>query len=366
MFLDLNVNFMRFDVSDALDFVSFFAFKCNGTSVLAEIHRLIMSNLEYYRTINNDCESMYEFLCTVNESFPGKKAVGSCSTPRYNYSGGSNNTEWYKMHYKLLEVCKKYWTLFESPRVNRKAMKILNSEMIDLLVHGKLGNGTLIFCGVGAMGANQFIHIASLIGLIPMMCYNFSEIRCTSLGPAKLIQSAYPDGSMESLSQCNSYLHDMHSKFSTVWSDSVSENLVENAMCVCHRRLQRTKEAICKVVDVEKDSIPTQALLDDQYRRDSRTKDTYYIDVARGRVQHFFSLRISGPSCSALRPSLMMKYPMCNGVNTSSVSESVVNLTNWIGNKEDKRLCSWSTRGTELSLRSEFVSSHKLDEIYKL
>ena len=62
----------------------------------------------------------------------------------------------------------------------------------------------------------------------------------------------------------------------------------------------------------------------------------------------------------------MMKYPRCDGVNSSSVSESVVNLTNWIGNKEDKRLCSWSTRGTELSLRSEFVSSHQLDEIYKL
>ena len=105
MFLDLNVNFMPFDVSDALDFVSFFAFKCNGTSVLAEIHRLIMSNLEYYRTVNNDCESMYEFLCTVNESFPGKKAVGSCSNPRYNYSGGSNKTEWCKMHFQLLEVC---------------------------------------------------------------------------------------------------------------------------------------------------------------------------------------------------------------------------------------------------------------------
>ena len=366
MFLDLNVNFMKFDVSDAIDFVSFFAFKCNGTSVLAEIHRLVMLNLEYYRTVYDDCESMYEFLCTVNASFPGKKAIGSCSNPRYNYSGGSNTTEWCKMQFQLLEVCKKYWALFEGPRVNRKAMKILNSEMINHLVNGKFANGTLIFCGVGPMGANQFIHIASLIGLIPTMCYNFSEIRCMSLGPAQLIQSAYTDGSMDSLSQCNNYLHDIQAKFSAVWSDSVSENLIENAMCVCHRRLQRTKEAICKIVDVEKSSIPTRALLDDQYRQDSRTKDTYYVDVARDRVQHFFSLRTSGHGCSSLRPSLMMKYPTCNGLDSSLTSETVVNLTNWIGNKEDKCLCSWSTRGTDFSLRSEFVSSKKLDDIYKL
>ena len=366
MFLDLNVNFLPFDVADALDFVSFFAFKCNGTSVLAEIHRLIMSNTKYYNTVFNDCESMYEFLCTVNESFPVKKAVGSCSNPRYNYSGGSNNTKWCKMQYQLLEVCKKYWALFELPRLNRKAMKILNSEMIDVLVHGKSEKGILMFCGVGPMGANQFIHIASLIGLIPTMCYNFSEIRCMSLGPAQLIKSAYPDGSMDSLPQCNSYLHDMHSKFSTVWSDSVSENLFENAMCVCHRRLQRTKQAICKAINVDMDSIPTRVLLDDQYRGDSRTKDTYYIDAARERVQHFFSLRITGQGCSTLRPSLMMKYPKSGGVQKSSVSETIVNLTNWIGNKEDKGLCSWSARGTELSLRSSFVSSKELDEIYKL
>ena len=72
IYLDFNVNFMKMSVADTLDFISFFAFRCNGTTVLAEIHRVIMRDREMYRVRATAFgDSFYEFLYDLaDELFP--------------------------------------------------------------------------------------------------------------------------------------------------------------------------------------------------------------------------------------------------------------------------------------------------------
>ena len=67
-------------VADALDFISFFAFRCNGTTVLAEMHRVIMSNRDMYRTQASFGDHLYEFLFDLaKELYPDIDGVGSCT-----------------------------------------------------------------------------------------------------------------------------------------------------------------------------------------------------------------------------------------------------------------------------------------------
>ena len=83
MFIDLNIYLVPFTVTDTIELLSYFAFKCNGTVLLGEIHRRIMSDLELYFELYLNCRSMYVFLCEVNKIIAPDKAIGSCTECRY-------------------------------------------------------------------------------------------------------------------------------------------------------------------------------------------------------------------------------------------------------------------------------------------
>ena len=57
IFIDLNINFVSMTVADCIDFIAFFAFRCNGTTVLAEIHRVIIEDPEKYSTSHANLRS---------------------------------------------------------------------------------------------------------------------------------------------------------------------------------------------------------------------------------------------------------------------------------------------------------------------
>ena len=92
IFLDLHINFMKMNLSDCLDSIAFFAFRCNGTMVLAKIHRVIMSDLEKYKVECSFGDLFYKFLYgTAKHMFPNVKGVCSCTQNRWQ---GRVRVEW--------------------------------------------------------------------------------------------------------------------------------------------------------------------------------------------------------------------------------------------------------------------------------
>lgn len=361
-FFDLHVNFMEFDIGDAIDFICFFAFKCNGTSVVAEIHRRIMDNIDGYAEMHDDSENMYDFLCMVNKEFPGSRAIGSCTEPRYTFSSGSNSTDWSQMTGKLHELCMKYWD-GDSASKSRVELKNVTNQIVSLLVDGKdKATGKPLFCGVGGMGANQFIHIAALLGIIPLVCYTFAELRDISLGPALLIKGVFPPGHIQTANQCNDYLHMVQRRFSDIWNGLATENLLENTMCNCFRSFQFTKKFVAKKTGIPIDDIPLSIIMESEYRKESRTKDVFYMDEQRGTVQSFFSLRFSGKGSSNLHPSLVMK----DASRWSEGDRANLVLTNWTGTLDDKKMCYWEHHGSLMCLKTKLSVSTEFEKVYKI
>ena len=148
-----------------------------------------MSNRDMYRTQASFGNHLYEFLFDLaKELYPDIDGVRSCTQARYTYSAGRNDTNWCDHQHDLFSLCNSYFK-------NCKTCKSQNGmrECTQKLVHSLFKEKNSVtkkkpFCGVGAMGAIQFVHSSSLLGLIPLHCYNFAELFDDSLGPSRFIR----------------------------------------------------------------------------------------------------------------------------------------------------------------------------------
>lgn len=211
VFLSMNIKFKTFTVADAMDYVAYCGLTCNGSTLIAEIERRIIKDPPRYLKLLssrfNNC--MYSLLCFVNSEIMPGSATGSCTDNRFTYSQGSNDTHWGQKRKMLFNVCQEFYKDKQtSSRQSTITEKI--REITNRIVHGKV-SGKSEFCGVGAMSANQFIHLASLVGLIPLYCFTFADIHDTKLGPAKAISIG--------LEQPKMRLPDIRTEFSGIVQD---------------------------------------------------------------------------------------------------------------------------------------------------
>ena len=363
----MNVNFHTFTVGDTLDFISYFAFKCNGTSLIAEIHRRIMANLDRKKNEFKSSGSMYSFLCGVNKEIVPAKAIGSCTENRFMFSGGSSNTVWNEKRKDLLRLCMMF---FEEKDICAKAasLKVTTRKVIQMLLTSKMGGTTKkVFGGVGAMGANHFIHMSALLGLIPLACYNLSSITDASLGPGTLINNVrrLSDCNAKKLNsdECHEYMISVHRGLSGIWGDMVTENLVENKMCVLHRSYERTKRFIMNKKLVNNEQMPASVIKDDSLRKESRTADVLYMDERRDCIQSVFAMRMTGNGMCYLRPQLCMKF----GALWRGGEKAHFTLTNYRNNGDDKKFIGWGEDSCgKMRLDSTFNTSDRCKELFKL
>ena len=358
---------MKMSIADTLDFISFFAFRCNGTTVLAEIHRVIMRDREMYRVRATAFgDSFYEFLYDIaRELFPEVPGVGSCTQNRYTYSSGSNNTKWCDHQEDLLNLCNKYYK-DEKTVKSKKAMAECTKYIVEELFKGKnKWTKKKKYVGVGAMGAIQFVHIASLVGLIPLHCYTFAELMDDSLGPPKFIRQGLRKNAKEMpIKDCNTFFNEVHSDFVNIWGPMMTLSLLENTLCELSRALKATSaKAIKKNSQVE---IRAEMLLDDSVYCDGRVNDVVFMDEQRGTLQNFFLVCTQGSDgASELRPMLVMKHAL-NWEGT--FEEAHITITNWCGknNSNDNLNMQWDCDPKTRCLTTAMVVSEKLKKKMKL
>ena len=362
MFIDLNLNFHSLTVRDTIQLLSYFSFKCNGTVLIAEIHRLIMSDVNRFRTLLRISSSFYSFLCQVNKIIAPGKAVGSCTDPRATYWGGSSDLDWSKKSNELMSLIMQTRTYLKSSS-SRVAVRNQVTLFIDVLMNGRYqSNGKLMFHGAGAMGANHFVHGCALLGLLPLACYNVAEIRDSNLGPAKFIKKALKLQKAPSPKKCTEILYDTYSKFSPLWNDMVSINFLENSFCYGSRTIDRTIKTLTTNDTNNEADYDATIIMDNDLRVESKTKNLYFMDERRGRMQNVYLIRTCGNGSSPTRPMLVMK----DASRWSEGNAANVVLTNWECDKNDKKLLQWKLINDQFCLNSILNVADELVKMYSL
>ena len=179
--IDFHVNFITMDIGMMLDYICFCAFRCNGTSVIAEMHRVILQDRSHWLWRYAESASYYEFLYDAClEIMPGRK-VGNSTDNRSNFSCGNTNVNWSEHRASLLDLCMKF---HQNPNgtMRKKDMARIFKEITHTLCKAKDPSDTSkpLYHGAGDFCALQFIQLASAFGLIPMYCMTFAN-----LGPSK-------------------------------------------------------------------------------------------------------------------------------------------------------------------------------------
>ena len=349
VFFDLNVNFVKFTVGDALDFIAYCGFCCNGTVLIAEIHWRIMSDTAKYDRIHSQCGSMYQFLIRVNEEITSC-SPGSCTQNRFNFSQGNSNTAWNTKREELLGLCKRF---FKSDEIVRRQQSIhkIAKDVVDTLIKT---NGE--FHGVGGMGSNHFLHLGSLFGLLPLACFNYAEVKKPKLGPAELIKSAFPEKTkLVDISTC---FLEVHEELKKIWGPQITLALMENTFCEVARCAKATISRAHKKhkkLNIDCITDPKTTL------HESPKTDLIFYDENKRCVQNFFRVVSTAKNSSPLRPVLMMKNSAKWNEESSQWQH---NLGNWTQNQHDKKMVYWSEYGDQMTLKSTLETTHDFDKLF--
>ena len=348
-----------------LDLVCFFSFRSNGTTAIAEVHRAIMRDREYYFERYNDHDgTFYEFLFEVCKKVNPNHCPGSCTSQRCNFSAGSNNTVWSVHRKRFLKLFKKFgeWGT-ESSNFDREHCERVTMEIIDYISTAKKRSdkSKKKFLGASDFSTIQFIQMSALLGLIPPYCATYIELRSDSLGPSKFIQA----GLKKKLSseECNDFLKTVHGEVTDIWGNSITLSLMENLLCELNRcynatssRLQPKKEKGKKRRKVEYD---VDIITDPSKFVDSRTKDVLYKDEMRGCMQNLFILKFNGRGASSNKPMLVMKHTPDWDLGDSKCN---ISLTNWMCNNVDPCHMKWSDAPIHRTLKTKLSVSDFLKE----
>ena len=347
VFFDMNVNFIQFTVADCLDFIAYCGFQCNGTVLIAEIHRRIMSNTHKYDIMHSDCGSMYQFLIAVNKEITDC-CPGSCTQNRFTFSQGSNNTAWESKRSELLKLCAQFFEK-ESTLSRQANIEKVSSGVIDTIVKSDQ------FPGAGAMGANQFLHLSALFGLVPLSCFNYAEVKSAKLGPSKLITCVFPQ--MKKLKDVRECFESVHKELKDIWGPQITKSLLENTFCELSRCINATKAANENYRHRDVSFITDKSIT----FKESPKTDLIFFDQKKKSLQNFFRLMSTSKKASPLRPILTMK--LSSGVEKYSAG-SRHKITNWCQNKDDPKLVYWTEHGREMKLCSKLETTHEFDNMF--
>ena len=345
-------------VRETLDFICFVAIQCNGTSVIAEIHRVIMSDLSRYREKYVESPTMFSFLCSMfTELWPEINGIGSCTDPRYTYSAGSSSTNWSEHQDDLLTLCSTFFCDCHVLKTRASLIKASASVMYEFL-NAKDSNKKKIYKGVKAMGATQFIHLAAMLGLVPLFCYTHAELLDDNLGPAQVIQTGLGKSKEEcAITMLNLFFGEVVSDLQSIWGTAMTPALIENTLCELSRCYKKTVSKQKKANN--KANPPLDIILNKEIMVDGEKNDVCYFDHKRKRLQNFFMIS----AADGLRPNLVMKKASEWGEINNKAN---ISITNWNGNKDDNGHMKWSDDGSKRTLDSILILSQELEKEYQL
>ncbi len=377
--LDLAFNFfsrdhsMSMKIRDCIEYIAFVSFVNNGTSGITEIHRIIMKDVDMYRLtfIQKYQENFYLFI-SKEFSHVYNKMVGSNVPSRYQVS--NCDTDFSQLTEKLFDIIngafyssEKEWIRWTEDEMIHGVNKVLHElQEKDPSTKKKVINGA------GPLSSQLFIQYCALLGIIPLYCATYAEVRVTTtgigkrkssstkttkmkkeLGPCALIKKSFPDRSF-SREEISSKFEETYLEFRNVWGPLLTRNMMENMFCELHRSFVATCK---KNSDLNENETCLDIIQDRSYYEPSKAKDFYFEDEARKCPQKFFCIGLTGSFASPLRPMLKMKYwkPSSRDTRRDSFRKEYVNvsLTTWESRSRHKDLVYWGDVPLQRTLDTE-------------
>ena len=373
---DLNANFFPITIGMCLDYLSFVCFVCNGTSLIAEIARIILgerkSEMIHLFKSNEFSLNLFSFLCHMSKLICGNNIhVGSCTEQRHSPTSHNSPLDWDQRRNMLMDVIKKH---FFNPKGIERSNERLYSASSDFI--RELTSSTE-YPNVGEFLATQFLQLASLTGIAPLICYTYARPTDVSLGSGNFIRLALRKDKMLSM-ECANEFDNLMEDVQSVWDDGkINRAVVKNTLCELGRSYWDT--TCQKIQDDNKnkpkvkaktikhwkiDKLPEVMIItDDRNRIESRAKDVYYHFEFRDRIQYFFKLVYSGDGSTKNKPSLSMTM-VDNDTSGQGLKKSI-RLTNWKRDTNDKKMCCWEKRGTSMTLDTKLVTKKKFDKYFE-
>ena len=340
-------------------YICFVSFRCNGTSMIAEVRRTIMNDRPKYLYLFRKCkDDLWVFLfviCMKIFKIPRIK-VGSCTDPRYrNHINEKQDTNWNEKVDELLDVLMMFRKFDENKnKMTRAKLDELCKKTLKILIDGKTSTKPqkARFCGAGTFGSPIFLHLSALLGIIPLYCATFGDV---GLGSKFFIQKC-PTEDKETASV---RFRKLHKDLEKVFGHLVTKSLVECTLCELNRSYKNTVKKNKKVFKGK--NPPVDIICDSRYMKESPKNDHYYENEIRKCVQNVFLVRLSGHGISNLRPALFMKVS-----HLSKRTNTWINLTNWCQNGEnDKKNIYWDAPPNELKADTKLKMSKEFKKLMK-
>ena len=206
------------------------------------------------------------------------------------------------------------------------------------------------------MSANQFVQMASLVGLVPMYCFTMGNIHSMKLGPSKAIKIGLKDPNMQ-LKEIQATFVRIFDELKGIWGNLVTMAVLENVLCEISRSYNETVK--CMHHSSSSGNTALSVICNPTSFKESQAKDIYFYDDARRNMQNVFFVTSGSCGGTCLRPCLLMR----DARNWDVGSQSIINLTNWCGNKADRKMLQWECNHNRLSLSSRLLISKELTEI---
>ena len=228
------------------------------------------------------------------------------------------------------------------------------------LVHSKC-NSKSEFHSVGAMSANQFLQLASLLGLVPLYCFTFANLHSTKLRPSKAIMKGLKNPQM-SLKDIQSCFDNLFDKLKAIWGNLVTKSLLENVLCKISRCYNQTSKKYKK--SHPNAELPLSIICNTRGSQfhESNAKDIFYFNDAAKEMQNMFFVTSGSSGGTTLQPCLLMRLSL----TWEKGNESFHNLTNWCQNKADKQMLQWNSHPSKMTLDTSFVVSKTLPKLVRL
>ena len=349
-------------IGSALDYICFTCIRCNGTTLIAEIHRLIMNDTDMYLSRLRSHSSLYEFLYSVAVDIQGPECVGSCTEKRFQYSQGSNSTKWNIHQNDLLDLILDSFYVGEDNRSSKSSYDRSILVLMEHLLKKDPFTQKKKYCGIGNMGCIQFVHLSSLLGLIPLYCSGYNRISSMKLGPAKFItRSLLKDLRTTTVEECNNEFEMIHSEFRDIWGMKITSSLLENTLCELWSSYKKTVDGNKKANETSEWNV--DVITNSELFIDSRVNDVYYFDERRSRIQNFFCIQTSGNGINELRPALIMKH---SGLWGTDDNKSKIRLTSWTQDSNDRKHLLWADSFEERTIYTELQVSDYLKNLFVL
>ena len=226
-----------------LAYILFATYTCNGTSVIAEIVRMMEDRtLPWYKDIQDFNLSyvdgdFYRLLCFLADQM-FFKAVGSCTNPRHTFTNTKDLYDFSQHSDALLK------DLDNISNASSSSYKKVIPTFIGRIVKSMDGP----YKGMGLVVAHNYVQLCSLLGLIPLQCYQYAATMKSgnlSTGPAKFIAKCFNVGSENSIVSAipgalESIFEEAYSDLNKIWKSRVSKEIQENSFCEINRIIEDT------------------------------------------------------------------------------------------------------------------------------